>query len=71
MSAQKITTTLLTVKKARALGYDVTRGGYVGTSDDNADRWYIDSATTCERRGAGFRTRREALEYLTDNLRTR
>ena len=40
----------------------LTRGGYVGTVDDRADRWYVDreDARECDRRGGGYRTLADA-----------
>ncbi|MEW8957841.1 MAG: hypothetical protein AB2448_01825 [Moorella sp. (in: firmicutes)] len=63
----------LTLKQARQKGYDVVRGAYHGTTDDRADRWYImdRSSPVIDRRGSGYRTRKEALEALTEALALR
>lgn len=57
----------LTEAQARKLGYEVIRGAYAGTTDDRADRWYIQeiNSDTVDRRGAGFSTKKEALEVLS------
>lgn len=46
------------------VGYRVVRGAYQGTSDDRADRWYVEreDATVVDRRGPGHATVGEALE---------
>jgi len=43
-----------------------TRGDYVGTTDNRADRWYIDDreSNTIDRRGAGFTTRKKCQEEI-------
>lgn len=52
----------LTTAAARRLGWIVTRGAYVGTCDDRAERWYAYRADGPVRRlGDGYRTRRDAL----------
>lgn len=40
----------------------ISRGGYVGTTDDRADRWYIDraEADAWDRRGCGYKTLADA-----------
>ncbi len=55
---------------ARKAGYTIRRGSYIGTPDDRLDRWYIEriDAPCVDRRGSGFRTRREALEDLAQYL---
>ena len=47
---------------ARKLGYTFSRGDYVGTSDNRADRWYWSApgSTTIDRRGPGCATRDDA-----------
>ncbi len=51
-------------RELRKLGYDAERGGFIGTCDDRADRWYVyeipDQRTTIDRRGPGFATLQEA-----------
>jgi hypothetical protein len=55
----------MTTKEARDLGYYVMRGSYVGTTDDRLDGWYIGRIGEPSRHhGAGYRTRREALDAL-------
>lgn len=52
----------------RYTGYSLSRGGFFGTCNDRADRWYIDddSDTTLDRRGAGYCTRAEALDGFAE-----
>jgi len=56
----------ITTAEARKAGYEINRGSYVGTTDDNIDRWYIEAITAdaVDRRGQGYATRRESLESL-------
>lgn len=49
---------MITVKEARGYGYEISKGEYVGTTDNRLDRWYIGP----RKYGKGFATRREALE---------
>ena len=43
----------------------VMRGSYVSTSDDCANRWYIqDDVSPVNRQGRGYRTRRLAMDAL-------
>ena len=44
----------------------ISRGGYVGTTDDRADHWYVDreESDTWERRGPGYATLAEAREAI-------
>ena len=50
-------------------GYWIDRGNYVGTTDDRADRWYINRyREPIDHRGQGFATRAEALRHLTELL---
>jgi hypothetical protein len=58
---------MMTTAEARKAGYEITRGAYYGTTDDRADRWYIESIKSREIRrwGAGYPTRKEALAALT------
>ena len=48
--------------------FRVTRGAYQGTTDDRADRWYVEDtrSRTVDRRGEGYRTRKEALEAAAE-----
>ena len=56
----------MTTAEARRHGYEVNRGSYMGTTDDRLDRWYIErtDADAVDRRGRGYRTRREALAEI-------
>lgn len=60
----------LTIAEARDAGYEVSRGAYRGTTDDRADRWYIDRVglPLVDRRGGGYSTRADALWALTERL---
>ena len=60
----------MTEREANERGYRLVRGAYRGTTDDRIDRWYWDNerSSTIDRRGAGYRTRREALDTLADRL---
>ena len=54
----------MTTAQARNLGWAVETGNYRSASDDRADRWYAyrwDTFSAVDHRGAGCRTRREAL----------
>jgi len=48
--------------------YDIMRGGYYGTTDDRADRWYTYDAADIiiDKRGPGHATRAEAWTHLLD-----
>jgi len=63
----------MTTTEARKLGYEIVRGAYQNTSDDRLDRWYIQliDSNIIDRRGPGFRTRREALDHLERALAER
>lgn len=63
---------MLTSKEAKALGFTVVRGDYIGTADNRADRWYIDKLDdpVIDRRGEGFATKEDALRYLTSRLKS-
>ena len=56
------------MKKHIYKGYEITHGGYHGTTDDRADRWYIDDpdSTTIDRRGPGYRTIAEAKAQIDE-----
>ena len=58
----------MTEAQAKQLGYYIESGSYVGTTDDRADRWYIGSyaSPAVDRRGQGYRTKREALEAIAE-----
>ncbi len=51
-------------KQAKAAGYYVRRGSYMGTTDDRLDRWYVGHSGDEFFRpfAPGFRTQREAWE---------
>lgn len=51
-------------------GYSIQRGAHHGTSDDRADRWYIDdqATTVVARRGPGYATLAEARAAVDDGL---
>jgi len=59
---------MLTRKQAEAKGWRIVRGAYTGTTDDRADRWYIEHVrdTVVDRRGGGFYTVRDALDAIED-----
>lgn len=59
---------MITEKQAQAQGWHIVRGAYAGTTDDRADRWYIqhDSDTEVDRRGSGYRTKRDALDAIEE-----
>ena len=60
---------MTTEKQLEALGYWIDRGNYVGTTDDRADRWYINTkGQPIDHRGAGWATHREAIEELSRRL---
>ena len=44
-------------------GYDIVRGGFIDTSDDRMDGWYVDHRSTslADRRGPGFPTLQAAV----------
>ena len=52
----------VTDKQFRDLGYPLSRGGVVGSYDDNIRRWYLDRIDDplADRRGPGYATRAEA-----------
>jgi hypothetical protein len=51
-------------------GYVIERGDYIGTSDDQIDRWYVTDpeSTTVDRRGNGYRTIRDAKQVINQRL---
>lgn len=62
----------MNTRDARAAGYDVIRGDYTGTVDDNADRWYVEPILgPCDRAYPGFGTQAEALDALDRMLQGR
>lgn len=56
-------------KNGRYTGYSLGRGSFSTTCDDRLDRWYIedDESRVVDRRGAGFRTRSDALYALHES----
>jgi hypothetical protein len=65
-----VTTKTRTSRTHTHRGYSIQRGAYYGTSDDRADRWYIDNQTTTvvDRRGPGYATLAEARVAVDDDL---
>lgn len=49
-------------------GYEITKGSYKGTNDDNIDGWYIDDpeSTMIDRRGKGHRTLADAKAQIDE-----
>lgn len=58
----------MTEQQAADLGYRLSQGSYFGTRDDVAGRWYWIGRSVVDKRGGGFATKQEALDYLEDNL---
>lgn len=59
----------MTMTQIRKSGYEITRGDYYGSADNNARRWYIQPINgPVDRRGRGYATRREAMFALEDLL---
>lgn len=60
----------LTEKQAARAGYRIVRGAYSGTTDDRADRWYVDhrDEEALDHRGRGFATKLDALAAIQDRL---
>jgi hypothetical protein len=60
----------MTIEEAKESGYRVIRGSFTGTSDDRADRWYLDNLNSnlIDKRGAGFKTLQGALDTLAQRL---
>lgn len=60
----------LTEKQAARAGYRIVRGAYSGTTDDRADRWYVDHRDDdlLDHRGRGFATKRDALLAIREKL---
>ncbi len=55
--------------QARKLGYEIERGSYYGTTDDRADRWYIQHKDEPIRRFKGYITRGAALSALAEHVK--
>jgi hypothetical protein len=66
------TMTRLTEARARTAGYCIVRGAYLGTTDDRADRWYVDHTDEeyLDHRGDGFVTKAAALLAIERKLDT-
>jgi len=59
----------MTIKQIRKSGYEITRGDYYGTADNNARRWYVQPISgPVDRRGRGYATRKAAENALLDIL---
>ena len=60
----------MTLNQARELGWTLSRGAYVGATNDRADRWYWDHEDNdcLDRRGPGYRTQRDALNDLSRRI---
>ena len=59
----------MTTQQIRKAGYEITRGDYYGTADNNARRWYVQPINgPVDRRSRGYATRREAMFALEDLL---
>lgn len=54
--------------EARKQGYEIMRGSYAGTTDDNRNRWYIVKIGEPWLKIKGFATRRAALSELAEQL---
>lgn len=54
--------------EARQHGYEIMRGSYSGTSDDNRNRWYIVKCGESWPKIKGYATRRAALAELAEQL---
>lgn len=53
------------MKTEQEIRYRITRGDYYGTTDNRADRWYIDAIDgPVDRPGKGYRTARLAKDAL-------
>ncbi|MGI1660143.1 MAG: hypothetical protein ACRKFN_14480 [Desulfitobacterium sp.] len=55
---------MTTTKQRLYNGYEINRGSYYGTSDDRADRWYIEhpDANYVYRAGSGYVYKKDAIE---------
>jgi hypothetical protein len=60
----------MTIEEAKKSGYRVIRGNFTNTTDDRADRWYLDNLNSniIDKRGAGFETCQDALDTLAQRL---
>lgn len=60
---------VLTIEQAREKGYDVVRGDYQNTPDNQRNRFYVErlDGPVC-RFGPGYATQLAALEALTEQL---
>ena len=58
----------MNIAQARKHGYEIMRGSYVGTTDDNRNKWYIVKSGEPWPKIKGFPTRRAALAELAEQL---
>jgi hypothetical protein len=54
--------------EARKRGYEIIRGSYAGTQEDNKDYWYIVEIGEITKKWYGYRTRKQALDTLETRL---
>lgn len=61
-----ISATYLSAGRYRYRGYTISRGDYIGTTDNSIDGWYVDpiESDTLDRRGPGYLTIRAAEETI-------
>lgn len=58
----------MNIAEARKNGYEIMRGSYSGTSEDNRNRWYIVKCGEPCPKIKGYSTRRAALAELAEQL---
>lgn len=58
----------MNIAEARKHGYEIMRGAYAGTTDDNRNRWYIVKSGEPWPKIKGHPTRRAALAELAEQL---
>lgn len=58
----------MNIAEARKHGYEIMRGAYAGTTDDNRNRWYIVKSGEPWPKIKGYPTRRAALAELAEQL---
>lgn len=58
----------MTTAEARKHGYEIMRGSYSGTNDDNRNKWYIVKSGEPWPKIKGYPTRRAALAELLEQL---
>lgn len=59
---------MMNITEARKHGYEIMRGSYSGTTDDNRNRWYIVKRGESWPKIKGYATRRAALAELAEQL---